>query len=80
MVEGPEDDPLDRVVQVRVRVDDDSGVAAQFQDHLLLTGLGFQVPTDAGRPGEAEQLQPFIRGEQVRPVAGCGKDRKGPLR
>ena len=79
LVEGAEDDALDRVVEVGVGVDDHRGVAAQLQHHLLLAGLGLQVPADAGRAGEAEQLQPLVGGEEVGAVALGGQDREGAL-
>ena len=77
LVEGAEDDPLDRVVEVGVLVDDHRRVAAQLEHHLLLAGLGLEVPADAGRAGEAEQLQPLVGGEQVGAVAVRGQDREG---
>ena len=46
LVEGAEDDPLDRVVEVGVPVDDHRRVAAELEHHLLLAGLGLQVPAD----------------------------------
>ena len=60
LVEGAEDDPLDRVVEVGVRVDDHRGVAAELEHDLLLAGLGLELPADAGRAGEAEQLEPLV--------------------
>ena len=46
LVEGAEDDPLDRVVEVGVAVDDHRGIAAELEHHLLLAGLGLEVPAD----------------------------------
>ena len=79
LVEGAEDDPLERVVEVGVRVDDHRRIAAELEHHLLLAGLGLEVPADAGRAGEAQQLQPLVGGEQVGALAVRGQDREGAL-
>ena len=46
LVEGAEDDPLERVVEVGVLVDDHRRIAAELEHHLLLAGLGLEVPAD----------------------------------
>src|SRR3546814_10388636 len=64
LIEGAEDDPRERVVQVGVLVDDHRGIAAEFEHDLLLARFGLQIPTDARRAGEGEQFQPLVGGER----------------
>jgi hypothetical protein len=45
LVEGPEDDPVVRVVQIGVAVDDHRGVAAELQHHLLLDRTSPSAPS-----------------------------------
>jgi hypothetical protein len=77
LVEGAEDDALDRIVEIGVAIDDHRRIAAQFQHHLFLAGLGLELPTDRWRSGEAEQLEPVIFGEQVGTLAVRWQDREG---
>ena len=47
LIKGTKDNPLQRVVQIGVMIDDHGGIATQFENDLFLAGLGFQIPTDA---------------------------------
>src|SRR3546814_4459355 len=53
-----------------VLVDDDGGVAAEFEHDLFLARLGLRFPADAGRSGEGEQFQP-LRSEERRVGKEC---------
>src|SRR5690606_33904894 len=44
LVEGAEDHALERVVQIRVSINDHCGIAAQFEYHLLLAATRLEVP------------------------------------
>ena len=76
LVECAEDDALDRVVDVRILVDDHRGVPAELEYDRLLARASLQVPTDAWRAGEGEQLQAVVLGESRGPVARAGQDRE----
>ena len=80
LVEGPEDDPLGGVFQIAVAVDDDGGIAPQFQHHLLLSGPGLERPADLRGAGEGQQFEPVVGGEQVRPLTRGRQDGEGPHR
>ena len=47
-----------------VAVNDERGVAAEFEQHALAAGVGLQLPADFGRAGEADELDAvFFFGE-----------------
>ena len=49
-----------RVIDVRVRADDDAGVAAQFEHDFLLRRACFYPPTYHRTSREADELNSFI--------------------
>jgi hypothetical protein len=80
LVEGAEDDPLGSVREVGVAVHDHGGVAAQLEHHLLVAGLGLELPADRGRAREGEQLQALVGREAIRLLARHRQDREGAHR
>ena len=46
-----------------IRLDDDPGIASEFQDDLLLPGLGLQHPAHSSTAGETQQSEARIDGQ-----------------
>src|SRR3546814_5770178 len=63
LVIAAEDDARERMVEVGVLVDDDRGVAAEFEHDLFLARLRLQVPADTQRRSEehTSELQSLMR-------------------
>ena len=79
LVERAEDDPVRRVLEVGVLVDDAGGVAAELEHDLLLARPGLERPAHLGRAGEGEQLEPRVGGERrPRPRAATAGSRRRP--
>ena len=53
-------------VEIGIGFDDDAGVAAQLQRHTLGAGLGPDVPSRAGAPGEADHPHAVVRDQAAR--------------
>src|SRR5262249_50396808 len=51
------------VINVRIRVDNDAGVAAEFERDFFLAGFRFQRPTDGAAAGEGEELEAIVGDE-----------------
>jgi hypothetical protein len=80
LVEGPEHDALDRVVEVPTLVHHDRRVPAELEHHLLLARASLEIPAHPGRAGEAQQLQALVLGEERGTVTAAGQDGEGALR
>ncbi len=61
-----------------VAVDDERGVAAEFEQDALAAGVGFELPADFGGAGEADELDAvFFFGEPGGVGVGEGEDGEG---
>ena len=80
LIEGAEDDPFQRIIQIGIPVDDHRCIPAEFEHHLLFARLGLERPADGRRAGEAEQFQPLVFGKHIGAVAMGWQNREGPFR
>ena len=53
------------VGEVGVAVDDDGGVAAEFEDDFLFSGAALDVPADGHAAGEADELDAVVGDEEA---------------
>ena len=65
---------LGGVGKIGIAVDDDAGVAAQFEHDFLLSGAALDVPADGHAAREADELDAFIGDEQTGIFVGERKD------
>ena len=60
IAECPDDNAPDGPIEVRRAIDDDSGVAAEFEYDTLLAGACLHLPADLGTAGEGQQLEALV--------------------
>ena len=60
--------------EVGVAVDDDGGVAAEFENDFLLSGAALDVPANGNAAGEADELDAVVGDEETGVFVGERKD------
>ena len=65
IAEASGDAALGGVAEVGVAVDDDGGIAAEFEDDFLFSGAALDVPADGDAAGEADELDAVVGDEKA---------------
>ncbi len=74
VAEASGDAAVGGVGEVGVAVDDDGGVAAEFEDDFLFSGAALDVPADGNAAGEADELDAVVGDEQAGIFVGERED------
>ena len=54
LVESAENDTLQRIIEIGIRINDHRGITAELEHHFFLAAARLEIPADIGRSSERE--------------------------
>src|ERR1700727_380103 len=74
IAEAAGDAAIGGVTEVGIAVDDDAGVAAEFEDDFLFSSAALDVPANGDAAGKADELDALVGDEEAGIVVGERED------